>query len=256
MTKEITSGTHPMPNRLRFSLIGVPQHIVQRSHNLEACFFADEDYLFYLRCLKEAARSHACRIHAYVLMPNHMHMLATPRTRGGFTGMLQTVRDRYAQYIRHTYRRSNALWDGRYKASLVQPDRYLLDCCRYIEFHPVRAGIAKHPANYRWSSHAHHALGVNDALVTEHLHYRKLGADTGARRQAYRELSRDPLEPVVFDTIGAALNEEGVLGDDEFRQQIEIARKRRLGPGEAGQPTQGESYALPQKPPVCRDANK
>jgi putative transposase len=257
MTEEITSGTHPMPNRLRFSLIGVPQHIVQRSHNLEACFFADEDYLFYLRCLKEAARSHACRVHAYVLMPNHMHMLATPRTRGGFTGMLQTVRDRYAQYIRHTYRRSNALWDGRHKASLVQPDRYLLDCCRYIEFHPVRAGIAKHPANYRWSSHAHHALGVNDALVTEHLHYRKLGVDTGARRQAYRELSRDPLEPVVFDTIGAALNEEDVLGDDEFRQQIEIAQKRRLGPGEAGQPfTQGESYALPKKSLACRDVNK
>ena len=246
-----------MPNRLRFSLIGVPQHIVQRSHNLEACFLADEDYLFYLRCLKEAARSHACRVHAYVLMPNHMHLLATPRTRGGFTGMLQTVRDRYAQHIRHAYRRSNALWDGRYQASLVQPDRYLLDCYRYIEFHAVRAGIAKHPANYRWSSHAHHALGVADELITEHAKYRNLGADAGERRQAYRELSRDPLEPAVFDAIGAALNEEGVLGDEQFRQQIEIAQKRRLSPGEAGQPfRQGENYALSQKPPVCRDANK
>ncbi len=246
-----------MPHRLRFNLIGVPQHIVQRGNNLEPCFFADEDYLFYLRCLSEAARNHACRVHAYVLMPDHMHLLATPRTRGGFAGMLQTVRDRYAQHIRQTYRRGNALWNGRYKASLVQPDRHLLDCCRYIELNPVRAAIVKHPANYRWSSHVHHALGVADELITEHAQYRNLGTDAGERHQAYRELSRDPLEPDVFKAIEAALNEERALGDDQFRQQIEIAQKRKLSLAEAGQLfKQGGSYAVPQKPPVSRDANK
>lgn len=246
-----------MTNRLRFNPIGVPQHIMQRGHYLEACFFADEDYLFYLRCLKDAARSHGCRVHAYALLPNHMHLLATPRTRDGFAGMLQTVRDRYAQYIRHTYRRSNALWDGRYQASFVQPDRYLLACCRYIEFHPVRAATAKHPANYRWSSHAHHALGVVDELVTEHAKYRNLGADAGERRQAYRELCREPLDPGVLDAIDAALKAQEVLGDEQFKQQIEIAQKRRLGSAEAGQSIkQDESYVFLQKSAVCRDANK
>jgi putative transposase len=111
---------------------------------------------------------------------------------------------------------------------------YLLDCYRYIEFQPVRAGIAKHPANYRWSSHAHHALGAVDELVTEHAKYRNLGADAGERRQTYRELSRDPLEPAVFDVIGAVLNEEGVLGDEPFRQQIEIAQKHGRSLADAG----------------------
>lgn len=234
----------------------MPQHIVQRGNNREACFFADEDYLFYLRCLEEAARSHARRVHAYVLMPNHMHLLATPRTRGGFAGMLQTVRDRYAQYIRHTYQRSNAVWEGRYQASLVQPDRYLLDCYRYIEFNPVRAAIVEHPANYRWSSHVHHALGVSDELVTEHARYRNLGADAGGRRQAYRELYRDPLDPGVLNLIRVALNEELVLGDTQFRRQIETARDRRLSPAKDGRPKQDESHALPEQQPLLRNTKK
>ena len=233
----------------------MPQHIVQRGNNREACFFADEDYLFYLRCLEEAARSHARRIHAYVLMPDHMHLLATPRTRGGFAGMLQTVRDRYAQYIRHTYRRSNAVWKGHYQASLVQPEHYLLDCYRYIEFNPVRAAIVEHPANYRWSSHAHHALGLSDELVTEHARYRNLGADAGERRQAYRELCRDPLDPGVLNLIRIALNEELVLGDTQFRRQIEMAQDRRLSPAKDGHPKQDESHA-PEQQPLLRNAKK
>jgi len=236
--------------------IGVPQHIVQRGNNREACFFADEDYLFYLRCLGEAARSHARRVHAYVLMPDHMHLLATPRTRGGFAGMLQTVRDRYAQYIRHTYRRSNAVWEGHYRASLVQPEHYLLDCYRYIEFNPVRAAIVEHPANYPWSSHVHHALGLSDELVTEHARYRNLGADAGERRQAYRELCRDPLDPGVLNLIRIALNEELVLGDTQFRRQIEMAQDRRLSPAKDGQPQQDESRALPEQQPLLRNTKK
>lgn len=246
-----------MPRLPRFSLIGVPQHIVQWGTNLETCFFSDEDYLYYLRCLKEAARSHACRVHAYVLMPDHMHLLATPRTRDGFTGMLHTVRDRYAQHIRHAYRRSNPLWERHYKASLVQPERYLLDCYRFIELNPVRAALAKHPANYRWSSHVRHALGVADALITEHPQYRKLGADAGERHQAYRELCRDPLEPDLFNAIVVALNKDEVLGDDQFRQQVEIAQKKQISLAEAMQKSgQEESYAVPQNPLECGDASK
>ncbi len=246
-----------MSYQQRFNLVGVPQHIVQRAYHRETCFFADEDYLFYLQCLREAARSHACCIHAYVLMPNHMHLLATPRTRGGFAGMLQTVRDRYAQYVRQTYSRSTALWDGHCKTSHVQPDRHLLDCYRYIELNPVRAALAKHPANYRWSSHVHHALGVADELITEHAQYRLLGKDDGERHQAYRELSRDPLELVVFKAIGTALNEDGVLGDEQFRQQIEIAQQRRLSLAEARQLLkQDVGRAEPRQAAVGRDASK
>ncbi|MEX2170597.1 MAG: transposase, partial [Pirellulales bacterium] len=183
---------------------------------------------FYLACLREVARDHGCRIHAYVLLPNHVHLLGTPRTRNGFTGMMQTMRDRYAQHVKKTYPRVIAPLAGLHQASGVQPDRTVLEVYRYIELHPVRSGLAPHPANYRWSSHARHALGVNDELITEHEQYRALSVSPTERFQAYRELLRQPLDPRVVDAIRQATAMEGVLGDESFVRQIEMAVKRRM----------------------------
>ena len=202
------------------ALNGMPHHIGQRVNAGGVCFFEDEEYLFYLRCLDGAARNHACRIHAYVLMPDHVQFVATPRTRAGFAGMMQTVRDRYAEHMKHAYRGAAVLWEAHYQASLVQPERYLLECYRYIESSPVRARLVEHPANYRWSSHAHHALGMKDDLITEHLRYRQLGATAGERCRAYREIVREPLPPEMTAAIRTALDGERVLGDEGFRQQV------------------------------------
>ncbi len=225
----------------RFVPNGIPHHIGQRVTAGRVAFFADEDYHFYLQCLGEAARSHACRIHAYVLMPDHVQLVATPRTRAGFAGMMQTVRDLYTEHMKRAYRRSNALWESRFQASLVQPERYLLACYRYIESSPVRAGIVQHAANYRWSSHAHHALGVKHDLITEHLQYRQLGATPGERYQTYREIMREPLPPEMIAAIRTALEEERVLGDEGFRQRVAKATRGGVTIGAGTNPVAAEA---------------
>ncbi|MCA1854190.1 MAG: transposase [Beggiatoa sp.] len=127
----------------RLSLASIPQHVIQRGNNRQACFYADEDYRFYLECLGEAARKYRVSVHAYVLMTNHVHLLMTPTSAAGMSQVMQTLGRRYVRYINYTYRRSGTLWEGRYHASLVQGDRYLLTCYRYIELNPVRANITQ-----------------------------------------------------------------------------------------------------------------
>lgn len=226
-----------MPRKLRFNLVGVPQHIVQRGNNRQAAFFAHEDYLFYLDCLKEAAAKFGGEVHAYVLMTDHVHLLVTPQDPEGASRLMQSVGRRYAQYVNYTYRRTGTLWDGRYRASLIESERYLLICCRYIELNPVRARMVEAPADYRWSSYRHHALGHADPVITDQAQYLALGATEAARRQAYQELCRNQLEPGELKRIREALNLGLVLGDDRFREQIEQALNRSVRVARRGRPT-------------------
>ena len=138
-----------MPRKPRFHLIGIPQPVVQRGNNRHACFFAEADYLYYLDALGVAAEKYCGRIHAYVLMTNHVHLLVTPDRKDALSSIVRSVGRRYVRYINHQYRRSGTVWEGRYKASLVRSDRYLLTCHRHIESHPVRDGMVEHPAEHR-----------------------------------------------------------------------------------------------------------
>ena len=136
-----------MPRRPRVVLPNVPLHLIQRGNNRQACFYADDDYRFYLEWLETYAREAGCAVHAYVLMTNHVHLLLTSSTAGGAGAMMKRLGQRYVQYVNRTYRRSGTLWEGRYRSSLVLEDDYLLACYRYIELNPVRAGIVEHPAD-------------------------------------------------------------------------------------------------------------
>ena len=122
-----------MPRRPRIHLDGIPLHIVQRGHNREPCFFAEDDYSSYLHWLSEALAETECALHAYVLMTNHVHLLLTPKKAAAVPRLLMSLGRRYVQYVNRTYRRTGTLWDSRYKSSLVQADNYLLTCQRYIE---------------------------------------------------------------------------------------------------------------------------
>ena len=126
-----------MPRKPRFNLPGVPQHIIQRGNNREPCFYSIQDYQQYLEDLKTSALKYDCRIHAYVLMTNHVHLLITPMIENGISQMMQALGRRYVKYINATYNRTGTLWEGRYKASLIDSDMYLLTCMCYIELNPV-----------------------------------------------------------------------------------------------------------------------
>lgn len=225
-----------MPRRARLMLPAVPVHVIQRGNNRQACFFADEDYRFYLEWLAEYARKTACRIHAYVLMTNHVHLLVSADDTVGIGALMKALGQRYVQYVNRAYRRSGTLWEGRFRSCLAQEEGYLLACHRYIELNPVRARMVEHPADYRWSSYRANAQGEATDLVVPHAIYQALGSDEAARRAAYRELFRYELEPGLVDSIRQATNGNFALGDARFAAQIAAAVGRRAVPGKAGRP--------------------
>jgi len=179
-----------MPRKPRFNLVGVPQHIIQRGNNREPCFYVEADYRRYLDDLNESAIKFDCRIHTYVLMTNHVHLLVTPMVDYGLSQMMQALGRRYVHYVNKTHKRTGTLWEGRYKSSLIDSDRYLLICMRYIELNPVRASMVEHPGDYKWSGYHANAQGSDDPLIAAHPLYMELGAVDEIRLAAYRELFR------------------------------------------------------------------
>ena len=210
-----------MPRRSRIHLDGIPLHIVQRGHNREPCFFAEEDYSSYLHWLGEALRESGCALHAYVLMTNHVHLLLTPKKAEAVPNLIISLGRRYVQYINRSYRRTGTLWDGRYKSSLVHAEGYLITCQRYIELNPVRAAMVDDPAHYRWTSYRANALGQPDARLTAHPLYRALGRDDKERQAAYRALFRSQLNGAAIDDIRLALNQGQPVGNARFYTKIE-----------------------------------
>lgn len=195
-------------------------HLVQRGINREPCFFAEEDYHCYLHWLKKSAADWGVLIHAYVLMTNHVHLLATAERADGPARLMQSIGRRYVQYVNRVYKRSGSLWEGRYKSSVVQAESYLIACMRYIELNPVRAGMVSDPSQYRWSSYRHNGLGMADDRVTPHPVYLGLGSEAAVRLDNYRVLFRTELDDEAINDIRLALTQNQPLGDDRFADRI------------------------------------
>lgn len=225
-----------MPRRPRLNLPGLPVHIVQRGNNKGACFFSNDDCAAYLDWLHRAAEKLDCRIHAYVLMTNHVHLLLTPGQPDAASALMQSLGRRYVQYVNHTYRRTGTLWEGRFLSSAVHAEDYLLQCMRYIELNPVRAGMVEQPGDYRWSSFRRNGLGRPDKLVDEHEIYASLGPTPGERQQAYRELFRSQMDDKVLDAIREASQAGTLLSGERFRKEIEATQQRRLTRAPRGRP--------------------
>ncbi len=215
-----------------------PQHLIQRGNNREPIFAADEDYRFYLDCLQNAAEEYGLSIHAYVLMTNHVHLLVTPETETSIPKALQSVGRRYVQYFNYSYKRTGTLWEGRYKATLIDSESYLLICSRYIELNPVRAKGMKisHPRDYPWSSYRHNALGEDNALITTHALYQQLGGTVKGRQAAYRALFRAQVSEKATNEIREATNKGWALGNDHFRDKVQALSGRRVQPLPRGRP--------------------
>jgi REP-associated tyrosine transposase len=222
----------------RLFMPGQPLHVIQRGNNRNPIFAADDDYHFYLRCLKEAADAQGMAIHAYVLMTNHVHLLVTPEAEFSLSKTMQSIGRRYVQYFNHAYGRTGTLWEGRYKSTLVDSERYLLTCMRYIELNPVRATMVEHPGDYPWSSYRANAQGVPDVLIDHHLLYRRLGRTDEERQSAYRQLFRAQISKADVDAIRQATNKSWALGDNRFASKVEALTARRAAPLARGRPKQ------------------
>ncbi len=215
-----------MPRPPRFVIPGLPQHVIVRGNNRDPIFVAEQDYARYLDWLRSAALKHGCEIHAYVLMTNHVHILVTPSTTDGLGRLVQSIGRYYVQYFNRQYRRTGTLWEGRYKASLIDSEQYLLTCHRYIELNPVRANMVENPADYPWSSYLANAGGKLSDLVSPHDLYLQLGATPAERQLAYRALfDRGLLDQTVAEIRDAA-NKGWALGSPWFLRKIEAMLAR------------------------------
>jgi putative transposase len=224
----------------RFFAKGQPLHIIHRGNNRMPIFADEPDYLFYLDCLERAATAQGLAIHAYVLMTNHVHLLATPSDEQSAPKTLQSVGRRYVQYFNANHRRTGTLWEGRYRSTVVDAESYLLTCMRYIELNPVRAkGMVDRPADYPWSSYGGNALGAADALLTPHELYLRLGRSANARQSSYRQLFRAQLAIADVELIRESTNKAWGLGSDQFRTRIEGLAGRRATPLPKGRPAKG-----------------
>ena len=196
----------------RIVIPGEPLHIMHRGNNRQDIFQREEDYFRFLDGLKASLKQYDCDLHAYVLMTNHFHFLLTPHTVNALSGLMQSIGRRYVRYVNKEYSRSGTLWEGRFKSSLIDSERYLMTCYRYIEENPVRAGMVQSIEDYRWSSYHHNALGIIDELVTPHPIYKALAQENEARYLAYKQLFAGRLHVKMIELISDSVEKGDVLG--------------------------------------------
>ncbi|MSP97508.1 MAG: transposase [Betaproteobacteria bacterium] len=240
-----------MPRRPRSDLAGFPLHLIQRGNNRAACFFSDADRTAYLHWLGSHAARLDIKVHAWVLMTNHVHLLITVPSPAHASRLMQALGRSYVRYVNRAYARSGTLWEGRFHACAVHAEGYLLACMRYIELNPVRAGLTSDPGAYPWSSNRRNALGQSDALLSEHPLYTGLGATSADRQVAYRDLFHGHFDEAALIDIRGATTAGHLLAGEPFRRQIERVLGRRLGPAPRGRPRKaggeeadGEQLAL------------
>jgi len=213
-----------------------PHHIIQRGNDRQAIFRDVEDYCAFIGWMREASKQFKVAIHAYVLMGNHMHMLASPSDTHGLGRMMQWVGRFYVPYFNRKYDRTGTLWQGRFKTSVIESEQYFMLCSRYIELNPVRAGFAGQPSGYRWSSYAHHVGDQSDALIVDHPLYWALGNTPFEREAAYRQWMAQAIVQEDEDKLRQAVQKGWTLGSEQFQIGLENRTNRRVRPAKKGRP--------------------
>lgn len=228
----------------RFVLPGYPQHVIQRGNNRQQILFREDDYWFLWEKIGDAAEKFDCRVHAYCLMPNHFHLLLTPFSQNGIGKLMQSVGRFYVRYFNIHQDRTGTLWEGRYRATLIDPDAWLIPVSQYVENNPVRAGLVTDPAEYGWSSYAANAQGADDRLITPHEVYTCLGRSQQARVAAYASGFATPMGEDQLQRIRDATHKAWVLGDTAFCEQVEGQLNRRTQPRQRGGDRRSAAYRI------------
>jgi putative transposase len=220
----------------RLTVPGYPHHIIQRGNNRQAIFSSNADYEALIGLLDEHSRQSKVAIHAYVLMSNHFHLLATPETSEAIPQMMQAVGRRYVRRFNQRQVRSGTLWEGRYRSTLIQTERYLLACMAYIHLNPVRAGLVAEPGDYPWSSHAHYAGQRHDKIVSPHPLYWELGNTPFSREAAYADLVRAGISDEQQHALTDSALRGWALGEPDYVADLQKRTQRRVSKGRAGRP--------------------
>lgn len=225
-----------MARQPRYKIKNQPQHIIQRGLDGLQIFFEDQDYQYYHDCLDAAAYNYNLKVHAYVLMPDHVHILASPGNLDSIPRTLQSIGRNFVQYYNECHGGAGTPWEGRYRATVIDARNYLLTCSRYIELNPVRAGMVKNPKDYAWSSYAHNAKAKTDELISAAAQYKDLGVNDKERARAYLAMFNNKLSDETVQAITDATLKGWALGDKKFARKIEKLCGRRATPLPKGRP--------------------
>ncbi len=231
----------------RLTLPGYPHHVIQRGNNRQPIFKSAADYEYLLGLLYDNSRKFEVAVHSYVLMGNHFHLLVTPETDTGLPGMMQAVGRSYVRYFNDLHGRSGTLWEGRYRSTLIQTDRYLLACMAYMDLNPVRAGLAAEAGDYPWSSYGHYGGLRSDRLVTPHSLYWTLGNTPFAREAAYAELVRAGVSVPQQDALTRSVLSGWALGEPDFVADLQKQTARRVQKMRGGRPINSSTKDVGKK---------
>jgi putative transposase len=204
----------------RLALAGHAHLVSLYGHSAQSVFIDDDDRRLFLAALREAALQQPVAVHAYVLLADHVHLLLTPSTAAGLGTLMQSLGRRYGAGFNRRHGRHGTLWDGRYRATVVQPGARLLEAMLFIDHHPVRSAGALLAADHAWSSTRHHLGQVRDPLITESSAWWPLGNTPFEREAAYRRLLDEGLGATRAAALADAARSGWVLGDAAFIQAL------------------------------------
>ncbi|MFT3717801.1 transposase [Pseudorhodoferax sp.] len=225
----------------RLSLAGQVHHVLQRGNNRQPIFTSDDEHAEMLALLAREAAAAGVALHAYVLMPDHFHLLLTPPAEeGALARMLQGVGRRYVRSFNQAHGRSGTLWEGRYRSTVLQPGAHVLACMAYFDLNPVRTGLVQAAADYAWSSHRHYAGQRHDAWLVPPADYWTLGNTPFAREAAYAEMVHAGLPTLEQEALTRSVLGGWVLGDPAFVERLQRAVPRRLTRGRPGRPRKSD----------------
>ncbi len=220
----------------RLAVAGCVHHVVQRGVEGRPIFRDADDFRRMQADLLELCRAGGLAVHAYALLPDHFHLLATPVQAPALSRSLQALGRRYVRWYNQRHGRTGTLWEGRFRSTVIEPERYLLDVMRYIELGPARAGLVADAATYPWSSLAHHLGQALDPLISDHPEYWSLGNTPFERQAAYARACAAPLDAAVLDGIRNATHRGWPLATPPFLDLLARRTERRLAPRPVGRP--------------------
>ena len=226
-----------MGQRPRVLVRGYPHHVVQRGHDRNAVFIETADYEIYLANLIRWKSHYNVGVYAYCLMTNHVHLVLVPHSDGNdISGLMHRLAARQGRRVNRIEQRIGTLWSGRFKSSIIDTDKYLLSCLRYVELNPVHACMVKQPEHYRWSSYAQR-LGLSDENwldpdpVTS-----ALGPTTAESQRAYAKFVRAGISAAERRFIHDAVSRNQLTGDAAFVDEIERRTGLRVESRRRGRP--------------------
>lgn len=220
----------------RLALAGHLHHVLQRGNNRQCICIDTEDFQALLTAIHEAAKRFAVAVHAYVLLPDHFHLLVTPQEDRSLPLMMQALGRQYVRYFNDRHGRTGTLWDGRFKSTLLQPERHGLAALAFIDLHPGRAGLVPNAQLYPWSSHGHYSGARVDKTITPLPDYWRLGNTPFAREAAYTRLVQEGINSVQIGQLTDSVTRGWALGEPDFVDALQKTTERRLSKRHPGRP--------------------